>query len=84
MIAFRANSEKEMTELIRKIDAMAELNERFVLQSTHVSTLEREALELRYSLRRMKGISDGIDHLWQIKEAEYSNVNQLLTQVRLN
>lgn len=84
LIAFRANSEREMSELIRKIDGMAELNERYLLQSSQMSVLEKEVLELRYGLRRMKGISDGVDHLWQVKESEYLNVNELLKQIRFN
>jgi hypothetical protein len=78
LIAHKANSEKEMGDLIRKIESMAELNERYLSQSGETSKLERELHEVRYALKRMKGISDGVDHLWQIKETEYYNINQIL------
>lgn len=62
---------------------MAELNERYLIQSTQMSALEREIHELRYSLRRTKSLSDGVDHLWQIKETEYFNLNEIIKQVKI-
>jgi hypothetical protein len=67
LIAHKANSEKEMSDLVRKIEAMAELNNRYLSQSNDMSKLERELHEVKYALKRMKGIHDGVDHLWQIK-----------------
>lgn len=57
-----------MNELIRKIEGMAELNNRYLSQSTYLSNIERELHELRYSTKRMKNINDGVDHLWSVKE----------------
>lgn len=71
-----------MNDMIRKIEGMAELNQRYIMQSAQISSYERELNELRYSLRRMKGMSDNVDHLWQVKEAEYYNVNELLKHLR--
>lgn len=62
---------------------MAELNERYLIQSTQMSALEREIHELRYSSRRTKSLSDGVDHLWQIKETEYFNLNEIIKQVKI-
>jgi hypothetical protein len=78
LVAYKANSEKEMGDLVRKIEAMAELNGRYLTQSTEMSRLERELHEMRYAFKRMKGISDGVDHLWHIKETEYFNINEIL------
>lgn len=47
---------------------MAELNNRYLSQSTYLSNIERELHELRYSAKRMKNINDGVDHLWSVKE----------------
>lgn len=30
----------------------------------------------------MVGLSEGVDHLWQVKEAEYYNVNLLLKEIK--
>jgi hypothetical protein len=79
LVSYKANSEKEMGDLIRRIESMAELNQRYLIQSTEMSKLERELYEVRYALKRMKGIRDGVDHLWQIKETEYFNINQILS-----
>jgi len=62
---------------------MAELNERYLRQSTLLSNLERENQQLRYSLKRMKSLNDGVDHLWQVKETEYYNLNELVRQIKL-
>jgi len=43
---------------------------------------ESEIYDLRQRVRRIAGISDGVDHLWQIKEMEYYNLNELLKQMR--
>lgn len=39
LITYRTNSEQEMSELVRKIESMAELNERYLRQSTQFSAL---------------------------------------------
>lgn len=63
----KANSEREMSELVRKIEGIAELNERYLKQSAQLATNERELSELRYAVKRFKGLNEGIDHLWQVK-----------------
>lgn len=82
LVSYKANSEREMNELIRKIEGLAELNDRYLRQSTQLSNTERELNELRYLVRRMKGLNEGVDHLWQVKETEYYNVNELMKQLR--
>lgn len=71
-----------MNELIRKIEGLAELNDRYLRQSNQLSNTERQLNELRYIVRRMKGLNEGVDHLWQVKETEYYNVNELMRQLR--
>lgn len=80
-LAFRTASERDMNELVRKIEGMAELNERYLRQSTQLASAERELSELRYAVRRFKGMNDGVDHLWQVKETEYYNLNDLIKQL---
>jgi|688.fasta_scaffold43987_2 hypothetical protein len=30
----------------------------------------------------MKGMNEGVDHLWQVKETEYYNLNDVLRQLK--
>jgi hypothetical protein len=39
---------------------------------------ESEIHDLRQRIRRVAGMSEGVEHLWQIKETEYYNLNELL------
>lgn len=54
---------------------LSDANEKFMIQSDKYLELEREVYELRKMLRHSKSLNDGVDHLWQIKETEYNNVN---------
>lgn len=40
--------------------------------------LEQDHVEMKRTLRHNRQVNDGIDHLWSIKEAEYSNLNEIL------
>lgn len=40
--------------------------------------LESEVLELRRLLRSCRSLNAGIDHLWEVKEAEYENISQII------
>jgi len=44
--------------------------------------LEKEFNELSRFARTLKRTNDSVDHLWEIKEAEYGNINQILSSVR--
>lgn len=39
---------------------------------------ETEIHELRQKYRKTIGLNEGIDHLWQVKEMEYGNINALV------
>ena len=78
---YKAKNEQDMNELLRKLEGLAEMNDRYLKQSSKLASTEREVSELRYALRRMKGMNDGLDHLWQVKETEYYNVNDILKQL---
>ena len=60
---------------------MADVNERFLTLSNRYSSAERELHELRFALKKMKALNDGVDHLWMVKETEYENVNELLREM---
>ena len=83
LAAYKANSEREMNELVLKIEGLAEMNDRYLKQSSKLASTEREVGELRYALKRMKAMNDGLDHLWQVKETEYYNVNDILKQLHV-
>ena len=82
LIAYKAHSEQEMAGLLKKIEASAELNERYMSLSTRYSSTERERDELRFAIKKLKGMNDGVDHLWQVKETEYQNLNELMQDLR--
>lgn len=42
LVSYKNNSEKEMNDMIRKIEGMAELNQRWMSQSAQISSYERE------------------------------------------
>ena len=50
--------------------------------STKYSATERELDELRYAIKKLKGMNDGVDHLWQVKETEYQNLNELMQDLK--
>lgn len=33
---------------------------------------------------RSKAMSDNVDHLWQIKETEYDNIHQLISEIQVS
>lgn len=41
LVSYKTNSEREMNELIRKIEGLAELNDRYLRQSNQLSNTER-------------------------------------------
>ena len=81
--AYKAKQEQDMNDMVRKIEGLAEMNDRYLKQSSKLASTEREVGELRYAIKRMKGMNDGLDHLWQVKETEYYNVNDILKQLHV-
>jgi hypothetical protein len=53
-----------------------------MIQNQKYLCLEREAGELRNTVRKYKKVNETVDHLWEIKEAEYENISQVLLGVR--
>lgn len=84
LIAYKTNSEKDMGDLLRKIENMAELNERYLELSNRYAAAERELHELRFSIRKLKGMNDAVDHLWHVKETEYQNLHDMLGDLRIS
>lgn len=61
---------------------MTKTNENFLAQGQYFARIEREVSELRRTTKNQKRTNEAVDHLWEIKEAEYGNVNQILASVR--
>lgn len=61
-------NEKEMSELLRKLHEMAEINDRYMKLSAQCSEYEREVHELRHYIKKFKVLNDNVDHLWMVKE----------------
>lgn len=65
-----------------KLIELTKTNETFSSQSQYFMRLEKEVGELRRLSRTQKRTNETIDHLWEIKEAEYGNVNEILSSVK--
>jgi hypothetical protein len=57
---------------------LSNTNEKLIGQLAHMGMLESEVLELRRLLRNCRNTSAGVDHLWEVKEAEYENISQII------
>lgn len=51
-------------------------------QLASYSRLETEVLELRRALRQTLSSNATLHHLWDVKEAEYGNLNEVLSSIR--
>ena len=67
-----------MNRLVEKIESMATLNDKYIRVSQEHAQNEKQLLELKNSLKRYKFLNTNVDHLWEIKETEYKNINGLL------
>lgn len=61
---------------------MTAANERLLVQISALASKETELIELRRLLKQSTSMTTGISHLWEIKEAEYGNINQVLGALR--
>ena len=50
-------------------------------ESTKYIHFENELSCLREIMRKSIHLSEGVDHLWRIKETEYQNANELLRRM---
>jgi hypothetical protein len=52
-----------------------------ILQLGHLGVVESEVVELRRLLRAARNTSAGVDHLWEVKEAEYENISEIVRRL---
>ena len=78
----QSRHEQEMLNLMKRIDILNEANDKFMQKNAWYVQLEGEVSELRRKLRYTKSLNESIDHLWQVKEAEYGNVHAILRQLK--
>lgn len=43
--------------------------------------LENSLYEMKKYQQKTRSLNEGVDHLWNIKETEYGNLNRILQQV---
>ena len=70
--------------MTKRIADLAELSQKSLNQNMRVSILEQELSRLRSSAMRSKAMSDNVDHLWQIKQTEYANIQQLICETKMS
>jgi hypothetical protein len=51
-------------------------------QLSVIPSKDAELMELRRMLRQSTTMNVGVSHLWEIKEAEYGNIHQVLDSLR--
>lgn len=62
--------------------AMASSNEQLIAQISTYRRMESEMTELRRALKQTRSMNTAINHLWDIKEAEYGNINEVLNSLK--
>ena len=65
----------ELQSMNLKIIELTKTNENFLNQGQYFARIEREVNELRRNTKNQKRTNETVDHLWDIKEAEYGNIN---------
>ena len=73
--------DEEVRGLLARLESLTESNEKLAQQNSKYIRLESELYELRSHASRMTSMNETVNHLWQVKEAEYSNLNNLLKQM---
>lgn len=71
-------STAKVDSLASKIETLADLSNKHAQLVHRSAMLEQDHIEMKRALRHYRQVNDGIDHLWSIKEAEYSNLNDIL------
>lgn len=61
--------------------SLSKINEKYLQETNKYLHYENELSCLREIMRRSIHLSEGVDHLWRIKETEYQNVSEVLRQV---
>jgi hypothetical protein len=72
----------ELQSMNSKIIELTKTNETFSSQGQYFMRLEKEVSELRRLTRTQKRTNETIDHLWEIKEAEYGNISEIFSSIR--
>ena len=70
-----------MNKLAEKLGHLAGLNEQHMQVVHRNSYLEQELIEMKRIVRHNRHVNDGADHLWSVKEAEYSNLHAILKEL---
>ena len=63
-----------------QVTSLSKINEKYMQESSKYVHFENELSCLREIMRRSIHLSEGVDHLWRIKETEYQNANEVLKQ----
>jgi hypothetical protein len=59
-------------------------NEKLITQISAYGRMESELIELRRALKQTRTMNTSINHLWDIKEVEYSNINEVLSSLKMS
>lgn len=66
-----------------KLENLAQSNERYLQQGFQYAQIEKQILQLKKAMRMSRKLTETVDHLWQVKETEYANINEIIASLEL-
>ena len=78
----RADYERQIKALAERVGSHPSTDVEYDELKKKYTQLELSYYDLMRNSSRSRQLSEGVDHLWTIKETEYSNVNEILRQAR--
>ena len=70
--------ERQQSNIINRLESMTKTNERFATENSRLIHLESQLHELRQKFKKQASLTTNIQHLWEVKEIEYQNINETL------
>lgn len=77
----RERHDQEQSNFIARLDSLTQTNERFASQNQKYIKMESQLYELRQKYKGLSSLNNNVNHLWEVKEVEYSNINEILKTV---
>ena len=71
----RLRHDQQQSNFINRLDSLTQTNERFAAQNEKYIKMESELYELRQKYKGLSSLNNNVNHLWEVKEVEYSNLN---------
>ena len=63
------------------MESLTESNEKLAVQNSQLIRSESDLRELKHAYRQLKAMNESVNHLWEVKEQEYANINELMKEL---